>query len=313
MKLFALILTAAFLTLSSATQADVINSAEQDAAAAAILRSLIPSNQSINANEHQLNAFSRIPAAAPAAVQGAAVGTAIGAAAVVTGQLSLNNNEAYKTGTQLFVAGALAGAVLGYAVMTYVDFLEGGDVLGKVWVDKKNATSATEAENWVVNDTLSRLRAAADQAGMKVECEDDCVAKYRGREQIGKRYLKFTTDKDTWWMTWTVGKFVESWPDHDRDQALGFAPGYESEGLGSWRIRLEGRALGFVPIPLKQAWKEPPWEGVMHDLTRDIGHVYLVPGSKAVYLQGREIAPETNSAVNHTDASMVQSSYDKEN
>lgn len=294
MKLTAFFLTAAFLTLSSATKADDINSAVQDAAAAAILKSLIPSNQSITANEQQLNTFSRIPAAAPAAVHGIAAGTALGAAGVVTGQLSLKDNEAYKVGTQLFVAGALAGVVLGYAAMTYIDFLEGGDVLGKVWVNKKNAMSATDAENWVVNDTLFRLRAAAEQAGMKVECEDDCVAKYRGREQIGKRYLKFTTEKDTWWMTWTVGKFVESWPDHDRDQALGFVPGYETEGLSNWRIRLEGRALGFVPFPMKGAWKESPWESVIRQLSQGNNYVYLAPDSKSVFLNSKEIISTTN-------------------
>lgn len=306
MKLTAFFLTAAFLTLSSAVQADGITTAAQDAAAAAILRSLIPSNQSITANEHQLNAFSRIPAVAPAAVQGATVGTAIGAAGVVTGQLNLKNNEAYKAGTQLFVAGALAGAVLGYAVMTYVDFLEGGDVLGKVWVDKKNAASATDAENWVVNDTLKRLHSAAEQAGMKVECEDDCVPKYRGLQQIGKRYLKFSNEKESWWMTWIVGKFVESWPDEGRDQALGFAPGYETEGLGSWRIRLEGRALGLVPFPLKGAWKESPWEGIMHQLTQESSYVYLAPGSEVVFLHGRKIVPTTDGFVGVENVSMKQ-------
>jgi len=226
---------------------------------------------------------------APAALDGAMVGTAIGAAGTATGQLSLKDNEAYKVGGKLFVAGALAGAVLGYAVMTYVDFLEGGDALGKVWVDKKNAMSATDAENWVIQDTLIRLSAAAEQAGMTVECEEDCKPTYRGRNQIGKRYLKFTTEKDTWWMTWTVGKFVESWPDPERDQALGFSPGYETEGLASWRIRLEGRALGLVPFPIKGAWKESPWEGIIHQLTRGSNYVFLDPDSEGVFLQGRMI------------------------
>lgn len=289
MKFTAIISTTVLLTSSLAAQADANSAVDQDAAAAAILKSLIPSNQSITANEHHLNAFSRIPAAAPAAVQGAAVGTAIGAAGVVTGQLSLKDNEAYKAGTHLFVAGALAGMVLGYAVMTYVDFLEGGDVLGKVWVDNKNAMSATDAENWVVNDTLTRLRNAAEQAGMKVECEDDCVPKYRGLDQIGKRYLKFSTDKETWWMTWTVGKFVESWPDHDRDQALGYVPGYETEGLGNWRIRLEGRALGFVPVPLKSAWSTSPWKELMTRLTESSGYVYVLPQSNSISLAGKQI------------------------
>lgn len=205
------------------------------------------------------------------------------------------------SGSHLVSIGALVGLTVGVTVNAYSKFLEGGDALGKVWVRPEHATTASFAEEWVFNDTYERFKVASEKLGLKMECENDCKPEYsRFSQQKGKRYLKFTTDKDTWWMTWTSGNFIESFPDAERQEALGFKSGYESQGLSSWRIRLEGRALGIAPYPMKGAWNTSPWKEFLEYVTdNSTQHLYITPEANAIFYQGKriasdEIAPKSN-------------------
>lgn len=232
--------------------------------------------------------------------------TLVGASAGMAANLVGDATGAFKfgsvgkdSGAYLVSVGALVGLTVGLTVNSYSKYLDGGDALGKVWVKPEDAATATDAEDWVFNDTYARFKSASDKLGLKMECEKDCKPEYN-RQQKGKRYLKFSTESDTWWMTWTSGNFVESMPDADRKNALGFNSGYESQGLSSWRIRIEGRILGFAPYPMKGAWNTSPWKEFLEYVTdNSTQHLYITPEANAIFYQGKriasnEIAPKSN-------------------